>query len=112
MRAVIAAALVLGAAAYAKSGVVPGAKVDGAYLTRGGDGFDWPAIGRDYNEQRFSPLAQVNDRNVTQLGIAWFADLPDARGLESTPVMVDGTLYVTGPWSKVFAFDAVTGKPR
>lgn len=111
MRAVIAAALVLGAAAYAKS-VTPGGQVDGAYLTKGGNGSDWPAVGRDYNEQRFSPLAQVNDRNITQLGIAWFADLPDARGLESTPVMVDGTLFVTGPWSKVFAYDAVTGKPR
>ena len=110
MRAVIAAALVLGAAAYAKTTIVPGAKVDGAYLAQGGDGTDWPAIGRDYNEQRFSPLTQINDRNVQQLGIAWSADLPDARGQESTPVMVDGVLYVTGPWSKVFAFDAVSGK--
>jgi quinohemoprotein ethanol dehydrogenase len=107
MRAVIAAALVLSAAAVAQTGV----KVDGAYLTKGGDGTDWPAIGRDYHEQRFSPLDQVNAGNVAQLGIAWFADLPDARGQESTPVMVDGVLYVTGPWSKVFAFDALTGRP-
>ena len=107
MRAIFAAALVLGAAAYAK----PGEKVDGAYLTRGGDGADWPAIGRDYREQRFSPLTQVNAGNVSQLGIAWSADLPDARGLEATPVVVDGVLYVTGPWSKVFAFDAASGKP-
>ncbi|MFD1610637.1 PQQ-dependent dehydrogenase, methanol/ethanol family [Sphingomonas tabacisoli] len=107
MRAVVAAALVLGVAAYAKPGVV----VDGAYLTKGGSGTDWPSVGRDYKEQRFSPLVQINDRTVSQLGIAWFADLPDARGLEATPVVVDGTLYVTGPWSKVFAFDAVSGKP-
>jgi quinohemoprotein ethanol dehydrogenase len=112
MRAVVVAALVLSAAAYAQGGVKPGAKVDGAYLTKGGDGADWPSVGRDYDEQRFSPLTQISDATVSRLGIAWFADLPDARGLESTPVMVDGTLYVTGPWSKVFAFDAVTGKPR
>jgi quinohemoprotein ethanol dehydrogenase len=106
MRAVVAA-LVLSATAFAK----PGLKVDGAYLAKGGDGSDWPAIGRDYGEQRFSPLAQVNAGNVNRLGIAWFADLPDARGQESTPVVVDGVLYITGPWSKVFAFDAVSGKP-
>jgi quinohemoprotein ethanol dehydrogenase len=110
MRAVIAAALVMGAAAYAKSSVAPGAKVNGPYLVNGGDGADWPSAGRDYDEQRFSPLNQINDRNVAGLGIAWFADLPDARGQEATPVMVDGVLYVTGPWSKVFAYDAVSGK--
>jgi quinohemoprotein ethanol dehydrogenase len=108
MRLMGAAALAFGAAAFAQTGL----KVDGAYLTKGGSGTDWPAIGRDYKEQRFSPLTQVNTGNVAQLGVAWFADLPDARGQESTPVMVDGALYVTGPWSKVFAFDAVSGKPR
>ncbi|MBS0502208.1 MAG: PQQ-dependent dehydrogenase, methanol/ethanol family [Proteobacteria bacterium] len=112
MRAAIAAALILGGAGYTTTTVSTGIKVDGAYLTSGGDGSDWPATGRDYDEQHFSPLTQVNDANVSKLGIAWFADLPDARAIESTPVMVDGVLYVTGPWSKVFAFDAVTGKPR
>jgi len=107
MRAVVAAALVLSAAAVAQ----PGLKVDGNYLTKGGDGSDWPSAGRDYREQRFSPLTQINASNVNRLGVAWFADLPDARGHEATPVMVDGVLYVTGPWSKVFAFDAVSGKP-
>ncbi|RJF90707.1 PQQ-dependent dehydrogenase, methanol/ethanol family [Sphingomonas cavernae] len=86
------------------------AKIDAAYLTSGGDGSDWPAVGYNYNEQRYSPLTRINDSNVEQLGIAWFADLPDARGQEATPVVVDGTMYLTGPWSKVFAYDAATGK--
>jgi quinohemoprotein ethanol dehydrogenase len=79
-------------------------------LATGGDAGDWPAIGHSYNEQRFSPLDQINDGNVGQLGIAWFADLPDARGQEATPVVVGGVMYLAGAWSKVWAFDAATGK--
>ncbi|WOK36080.1 PQQ-dependent dehydrogenase, methanol/ethanol family [Sphingomonas sp. C3-2] len=86
-------------------------KIDAAYLTSGGDGSDWPAVGYNYNEQRFSPLTTINDGNVGQLGIAWFADLPDQRGQEATPIVIDGVLYVTGPWSKVFAYDAASGRP-
>ncbi|MGJ3626069.1 PQQ-binding-like beta-propeller repeat protein [Sphingomonas sp. MMS24-JH45] len=84
-------------------------KVDGALLASGGDGRDWAMTGFDYSEDRFSPLTQVNAGNVGKLGLAWFADMPDARGQEATPVVVDGKLFVTGPWSKVFAFDAATG---
>lgn len=87
------------------------AKVDGEYLTTGGDGSDWPAINFSYAEQRFSPLDDINTENVDELGIAWTADLPDARAQEATPVVVDGIMYLTGPWSKVFAFDASNGEP-
>ena len=87
------------------------AKIDGEFLKTGGNGDDWAFPAQSYNETRHSPLTQISDKNVAQLGIAWFADMPDARGHESTPVEVDGTLYVTGPWSKVFAFEAKTGKP-
>jgi len=86
-------------------------KVDGAFLTTGGNGSDWAATGYNYQEQRFSPLTQINASNVGKLGLAWSADLPDARGQEATPIVIDGKLFVTGPWSKVFAYDAVTGKP-
>lgn len=85
-------------------------KVDGAYLASGGDGADWPAVGYSYAEQRFSPLDQINADTVGRLGIAWYADLPDPRGQEATPVVVDGILYVTGPWSKLFAYRAATGE--
>lgn len=94
----------------AKSGATGAAKVDAALLTTGGDGSDWAMTGFNYAEQRYSPLDQINAGNVAKLGLAWFADLPDARGQEATPVIVDGQMFVTGPWSKVFAYDATSGK--
>ena len=71
---------------------------------------DWSNIGFDAKEQRYSPLEQINDGNVDELGIAWFKDLPDARGQEATPIEVDGKLYISTAWSKVFAYDAKTGE--
>ena len=70
----------------------------------------WMSTGRDYNEQRFSPLARINTENVSQLGLAWFDDFDTRRGQESTPIVIDGTLYVTTAWSKVYAYDAKTGR--
>lgn len=87
------------------------AKIDGAYLKSGGDGSNWAMTGFSYDEARHSPLKQINADNVKDLGIAWYADLPDARGQEATPVVVDGKLFVSTAWSKVFAYDAKTGKP-
>ena len=81
-----------------------------ALLADGGNGDNWGAIGFSYDEQRHSPLTDINDSNVGELGIAWFADLDDARGQEATPVVVDGILYVSHAWSKVSAWDAATGK--
>ncbi len=86
------------------------AAINGDYLKTGGDGSNWAMTGFSYDEQRHSPLTQINADNVKDLGIAWFADLPDARGQEATPVVVDGKMFITGPWSKVFAYDAKTGK--
>lgn len=87
------------------------ADVDGDYLATGGDGSNWAAANFNYDEQRYSPLDQINTDNVGELGVAWFADLPDARAQEATPIVVGNTLFLTGPWSKVFAFDAATGEP-
>ncbi|MFM1885201.1 MAG: hypothetical protein RL026_358 [Pseudomonadota bacterium] len=72
----------------------------------------WASHGRDHSEQRYSPLTQVNAGNVAQLGLAWYADLAERGGsYETTPLVVDGRIYVSAPWSKVYAFDAKTGKP-
>ena len=49
------------------------------------DGNEWLTYGRDYGEQRFSPLTQVSTENVRDLGLAWYADLDTARGQEATP---------------------------
>lgn len=70
----------------------------------------WMSSGRTYDEQRFSPLAQINDKNVAQLGLAWYQDLDTVRGNEATPIVVDGVLYNTAPWNITTALDAKTGK--
>jgi len=70
----------------------------------------WPSHGRDPWQQRFSPLDQIDTGNVGELGLAWRADLETNRGIEATPLVVDGVLYVTAAWSVVHAFDAATGE--
>jgi PQQ-dependent dehydrogenase (methanol/ethanol family) len=71
---------------------------------------EWALHGHDAGEQRYSSLQQINRDNVDKLGLAWYFDLYTRRGVESTPLMVDGTLYVTGTWSMVYALDAKTGE--
>jgi len=71
---------------------------------------DWPSYGRDYYEQRFSPLDQINDRNAAQLGLAWQFETGTDRGLEATPLVIDGVMYTTGSWSVTYAVDARTGR--
>ena len=71
---------------------------------------DWPTIGLDYAETRFSKLDQINTNNVKKLGLVWSYNLDSSRGVEATPLVVDGIMYVTGPWSVVHAIDARTGK--
>ncbi|MBL8270253.1 PQQ-dependent dehydrogenase, methanol/ethanol family [Steroidobacter sp.] len=71
---------------------------------------DWLSHGRTYSEQRFSPLAEINAKNVGQLELAWFHDLDTNRGQEATPIIVDGVMYTTTAWSKVVALDAASGK--
>jgi quinohemoprotein ethanol dehydrogenase len=71
---------------------------------------DWPTIGLDYAETRFSKLNQITSDNVKDLGLVWSYSLDSERGIEATPVVVDGIMYQTGPWSIVYAIDARTGK--
>ncbi|MEO0606444.1 MAG: PQQ-binding-like beta-propeller repeat protein, partial [Myxococcota bacterium] len=73
---------------------------------------EWPSYGLDYAETRHSQLAQIDTSNVGELGLAWSYDLESIRGVESSPLVVDGVMYVTGSWSIVHALDAVTGEKR
>ena len=70
---------------------------------------NWMSHGRTYNEQRFSPLKQINDQNISQLHLAWFYDLDTHRGQEATPLIIDGVMYFSTAWSKVVALNAATG---
>jgi quinohemoprotein ethanol dehydrogenase len=66
--------------------------------------------GRTNDEQRFSPLNQVNEQNVSKLGLIWSHEFGTTRGLEATPLVVNGVIYTTGEWSVVYAIDARTGR--
>ena len=69
----------------------------------------WLLAGGDYREQRFSQLDQINETTVSGLGLAWYADIDTERGQESTPVIVDGVMYLTTAWSMVKAYDIHSG---
>jgi quinohemoprotein ethanol dehydrogenase len=102
-----ALAVLIGAQAQAQSG----ARVDmNRLLNADAERGQWMSHGRTFDEQYFSPLDRINEKNVGSLGLAWFVDLPTNQNVETTPLMIDGVLYVTLPWSKVMALDARTGK--
>ncbi len=71
---------------------------------------NWLSHGRTYDEQRFSPLDTINTRNVSELGLSWSFDMSTDHGVEATPLVVDGIMYVTSSWSLVYALDAKTGE--
>src|SRR5712671_4920137 len=88
-----------------------GRPVDGARISNAdAEPGNWLTYGRTYSEQRFSPLARINDKNAQKLGLAWFADLDTNRAQEATPLVVDGVMYVSTAWSLVKAYDARTGR--
>lgn len=73
-------------------------------------GDEWLTYGGTYDEQRHSGLTQINRETIDDLGVAWTYDLATNRGVESTPIVVDGVMYVTSAWSVVYALDAKTGE--
>jgi quinohemoprotein ethanol dehydrogenase len=67
---------------------------------------NWLTLGGNYQMQHYSPLSKINAENVGQLGFAWEYDASSRRGRvqhgqESTPIVVDGILYTSGPWGVV-----------
>lgn len=71
---------------------------------------DWLSYGRNYNEDRFSSLSDINKENIDSLGLVWTLDLGTTKGFEATPLVVDGIMYVSGPWSIVYAVDTRKGE--
>ncbi len=77
----------------------------------------WLGLGGTYRGDRFSPLEGIDESNAATLGFAWEYDASSRRGRvergqEATPIMVDGVLYLAGPWGSVAAVDARTGQER
>jgi quinoprotein glucose dehydrogenase len=82
---------------------------------------EWPAYGRDPGGSRYSPLSQINRDNVARLTNVWTYRTGErgpaaGRGappaLESTPIFIDGMLYVSTPYGRVIALDPVSGTER
>jgi quinohemoprotein ethanol dehydrogenase len=71
---------------------------------------EWGSYSRTWDEQRYSPLTQINDQNVNQLGLQWFDDLETYRGVQASPLVIDGVLYNVSIYNVVTAYDGKTGR--
>src|SRR6266852_4486299 len=74
------------------------------------EGDNWLLNGRTFDEQHFSPLKEITDKNVSGLGLGWFLDIDSGMGIVSEPIVVDGIAYISAPLSVVYAVDAASGK--
>ena len=82
---------------------------------------DWPNYGNDPGGMRYSPLTEINRENVANLKVAWIfhtGDISDGSGgrkrsgFETTPILVDGSLFFTTAFNRVIALDPETGNQR
>ncbi|MFN2376770.1 MAG: PQQ-dependent dehydrogenase, methanol/ethanol family [Candidatus Binatia bacterium] len=95
----------------AQAGSGPARVDDARILAADREPGQWLAHGRTFDEQRFSPLTGIDASSVGRLGLAWAWEPGTTRGMEATPLLIDGVMYATGEWSRVYALDAATGKP-
>ena len=73
-------------------------------------GTNWFLKGGDFSGSHYSPLDDIDTGTVEKLGLAWYSDLPVPDGFATTPIVVDGVIYLAGAYSIVLAIDAATGK--
>ncbi|OGT35809.1 MAG: pyrrolo-quinoline quinone [Gammaproteobacteria bacterium RBG_16_51_14] len=71
---------------------------------------DWPLYGRDYSNQRYSPLDQINQGNVEQLGLAWSYHTGKHGTFQTSPIVLNGVMYITTPFNDVIALEAKSGQ--
>jgi quinohemoprotein ethanol dehydrogenase len=100
---VFGAAVVAGATDPASPGV------DNAALADETDGSNWPAYGRSFSESHYSPLNQINTDSIGRLGLAWSLDL-DVTNSITTPLAVDGVIYLGAGHGVIHAIDARSGQ--
>jgi len=101
----ICCGLLPGAAVHSASGDVTEERV----LAESSQGENWFLKGGNFRGEHFSPLNEINDKNVDDLGLAWVSELPVPDGIAATPIVVDGVIYLSGAYSVVFAIDASNG---
>ena len=103
MLGLLGATLALTAAAAAKRG---GDRLLGDEANPG----NWASYGRSFSESHYSPLQQINDGNVSRLGLAWYYDVRPMSSVYTAPLAVDGVVYFAVGYSLVHAMDAQSGK--
>jgi alcohol dehydrogenase (cytochrome c) len=72
---------------------------------------DWPHYGGQQSFWRYSALDSINRNNVKKLKVAWVFQAGDIEGgMQATPIVIDGVMYITTAWNHVYAIDAATGR--
>src|SRR5262245_32379687 len=88
------------------------AKVTGERLTNAArDPQQWMTYAGAYDGSRFSPLEQINRTNVARLALQWVFQTRVRGGHETTPLVIDGVMYLTTPQNHAYAVDVRTGRP-
>ncbi len=64
----------------------------------------------DYNQQRFYPASEINRSNVKKLHVAWIFQTDVRESMETSPIVVNGVMYVTTSFDHVYAINAQTGE--
>ena len=83
---------------------------DPRLIAAGAERANWITYGRDYSNQRFSPLAQIDAANVAKLRPAWIFQSGVSATFQATPIVIDGVMYVALPFNHVVALDAASGR--
>jgi glucose dehydrogenase len=91
---------------------MPAAQADSAMRAAMADSANWPSYGRDYTNQRYSPLTEITAANVQGLSLAWKYKTGIPNAFEASPIVVDGVMYVSTPLNHVVALDARTGQKK
>ncbi len=85
------------------------ASADRELRARMADSTQWPSYGRNYTNQRYSPLNELNTTNISNLAVAWHYKTGLAESFETSPIVVGGTVFLTTPMNHLIALDATTG---
>jgi len=88
------------------------AESDAAIRTAMADSGSWPSYGRDYTNRRYSPLRQITPGNAARLNLAWKYDTRIPQAFETSPIVIDGVMYISTPLNHVVALDAATGQKK
>ena len=86
-----------------------GAVDENDLMKAGTNDANWLMYGRTYNAHRYSPLNQINTKNVTRLIPVWTFQTGVLDGFECSPLVIDGIMYLTTPWNHAYAIDCKTG---